>query len=329
VRRRDFIKVIAGSAAAWPFTAQAQQGESVRRIGMLWPFSEDDPRAKASLAALKQGLQQLGWIDGRNLRIDARWFAGNPDDHRKNAAELVALAPDLIFASGATTLGPLLQATRTIPVVFTIVPDPVGSGYVASLARPGGNATGFTSFEFGIAAKWLEVLKQIIPGLTRVAVIRDPFISAGMGQWGAIQAAAASFAVELSPINVSDPTEMESAFAAFARGSNGGLIVTGSGMAVVHRNLLITLAARYKLPAVYYERFFAVAGGLISYGPDFVDQYRQAAGYVDRIFKGEKPADLPVQAAIKYELAINLKTAKALGITVPRELLARADELIE
>ena len=244
---------------------------------MLWPFSADDPRGKASLAVLKQGLQQLGWIDGRNLRIDARWFAGS-DDNRKNAAELVALAPDLIFATGAATLGPLLQATRTIPVVFTIVPDPVGSGYVASLARPGGNATGFTSFEFGIGAKWLEVLKQIIPGLTRVAVVRDPSISAGMGQWGAIQAAAASFAVELSPMNVSEPTEMESAFAAFGRGSNGGLIVTGSGMAVVHRDLLVTLAARYKLPAVYYERFFVLAGGLISYGPDFVDQYRQAAG---------------------------------------------------
>jgi len=329
VRRRDFIKVIAGSAAAWPFTAQAQQGEGVRRIGMLWPFSADDPRAKASLAALKQGLQELGWIDGRNLRIDARWFAGNPDDHRKNAAELVALAPDLIFASGATTLGPLLQTTRTIPIVFTIVPDPVGSGYVANLARPGGNATGFTTFEFGIGAKWLEVLKQIIPGLTRVAVIRDPSISAGMGQWGAIQAAAASFAVELSPINVSDPTEMESAFAAFARGSNGGLIVTGSGMAVVHRNLLITLAARYKLPAVYYERFFVAAGGLISYGPDFVDQYRQAASYVGRILKGEKPADLPVQVPTKYELIINLKTARALGLTVPPSLLASANEVIE
>src|SRR5262249_54484487 len=230
VRRRDFIKIVAGSATAWPLTAQAQQGEGVRRIGMLWPFSADDPRGKASLAVLKQGLQQLGWIDGRNLRIDARWFAGNPDDNRKNAAELVALAPDLIFATGAATLGPLLQATRTIPVVFTIVPDPVGSGYVASLARPGGNATGFTSFEFGIVGIWSQQHKQIIPGLTSVAVIQNPLIPAGMGQRGAIQDPAASFAVELRPINVSAPNELESAFAAFARGSNGGLIVTGSGM---------------------------------------------------------------------------------------------------
>ena len=296
---------------------------------MLWPFSADDPRTKASLAALKQGLQQLGWIDGRNLRIDARWFAGNPDDHRKNAAELVALAPDLIFASGSTATGPLLQATRTIPVVFAIVPDPVGSGYVASLARPGGNATGFTSFEFGIGAKWLEVLKQIVPGLTRVAVVRDPSISAGMGQWGAIQATAASFAVELSPINVSEPTEMESAFGAFARGSNGGLIVTGSALAVVHRDLLVTLAARYKLPAVYYERFFVVAGGLITYGPDFAPQYPEAAQYVDRILKGQKPGDLPIQMPIKVPLVINLKTANALGLNVPLGLLNAADEVIE
>jgi len=301
----------------------------VRHIGILWPFSADDPRGKASLAALKQRLQQLGWIDGRNLRIDARWSAGDVDGIRRNAAELVALTPDLIFASGSAAVGPLLQATKTIPVVFAIVPDPVGAGYVASLARPGGNATGFTSFEFGIGAKWLELLKQLIPALSRVAVIRDPSITAGVGQWGAIQATAPSFGVELSPVNVGEPSEMESAFAALARGSNGGLIVTGSGMAVVHRDLLVTLAARYKLPAVYYERFFVVAGGLISYGPDYVDQYRQAAGYVDRILKGEKPADLPVQTPTKYELVINLKTAKAQDLTIPPSVLARADEVIE
>ena len=329
MRRRDFVKLFAGSATTWPLAARAQQGEQVRRIGMLWPFSADDPRGKASLAALQQALRQLGWTEGRNLRIDARWFAGNPDDNRKNAAELIALAPDLIFASGGAAAQPLLQATRIIPVVFAIVPDPVGAGFVQNLARPGGNATGFTSFEYGIGAKWVELLKQIAPSVKRVAVLRDPAITAGTGQWGAIQAVAPSFAVELSPINVSDGAEIENAIAAFARGSNGGMIVTGSGLVVFHRDLIVTLASRYKLPAVYYERYFVAAGGLISYGPDFVDQYRQAAVYVDRILKGEKPADLPVQAPTKFETVINMKTAKALGLTVPPPLLAQADEVIE
>ena len=259
----------------------------------------------------------MGWTDGRNLRVDARWSAGDPDDNRRNAAELVALTPDLIFASGSAAVGPLLQATRTIPVVFAIVPDPVGAGYVASLARPGRNATGFASFEFGIGAKWLELLKQLIPALTRVAVIRDPSITAGLGQWGAIQATAPSFGVELTPISLSDTAELENDIASFARSSNGGLIVTGSGLAVVHRDLIVKLAARYKLPAVYYERYFIAAGGLISYGPNYVEQYRQAAAYIDRILKGEKPSDLPVQTPTKYELVINLKTAKALGLDVP------------
>ena len=326
MRRREFITFL-GGAAAWPTTARAQQSE--RRIGVLWSFPADDPRGKASLAALKQELQQLGWTDGRNLRVDARWSAGDPDDNRRNAAELVALTPDLIFASGSAAVGPLLQATRTIPVVFAIVPDPVGAGYVASLARPGRNATGFASFEFGIGAKWLELLKQLIPALTRAAVIRDPSITAGLGQWGAIQATAPSFGVELTPISLSDTAELENDIASFARSSNGGLIVTGSGLAVVHRDLIVKLVARYKLPAVYYERYFVAAGGLISYGPNYVEQYRQAAAYIDRILKGEKPSDLPVQTPTKYELVINLKTAKALGLDVPLQLQQRADEVIE
>jgi ABC-type uncharacterized transport system substrate-binding protein len=326
MRRREFLGVL-GIAAALPVFAHAQQPERMRRIGVLWPFSAEDLRGKASLAALKQGLLQLGWTDGRNLRVDARWSTGELDDNRKNAAELVALAPDLIFASGSAAVGPLLQATRTIPIVFAIVPDPVGAGYVASLARPGGNATGFTSFDYGIGAKWLELLKQVVPALTRVAVIRDPSVTAGIGQWGAIQATAPSFRVELSPISVSDTAELENAIASFARGSNGGLIVTGSALAVVHRDLIVKLAARYKLPAVYYERYFVAAGGLVSYGPDYVDQYRQATTYIDRILKGEKPSDLPVQTPIKYELVINLQTAKALGLTMPPSVLAQANEV--
>ncbi|MGB9041790.1 MAG: ABC transporter substrate-binding protein [Pseudolabrys sp.] len=327
MRRREFIKFLGGDAA-WPLRAHAQQADQVRRIGMLFPFSAND-QSKARLAAFQHVLQQLGWIEGRNFQIDARWYAGNTDDNRKNAAELVALAPEVIVASGSATVGPLLQATRTIPIVFTVVPDPVGAGYVESLARPGGNATGFTTFEYGIAAKWLELLKQIAPRLTRVAVLRDPSISAGTGQWGAIQSVAPSLGVEVRPVNMSDAHEIERAIGTFARSSNGGLILTGSGLALVHRYLIITLAARYKLPAVYYERYFVTAGGLMSYGPDFLDQYRKAAGYVDRILKGEKPADMPVQAATKYELIINLKTAKALDLTIPQSLLATADEVIE
>ena len=329
MHRRDFIKVIAGSAVAWPLAARAQQSERMRLIGTLWPFSADDAQSKTRLAALLEGLRQLGWTEGRNLRIEARWFAGDPDDNRKNAAELVALGPDLIFASGSATAGPLLQATRTIPIVFAIVPDPVGAGYVDSLARPGGNATGFTTFEYGIGAKWVELLKQSSPGVRRAAVLRDPAISGGTGQWGAIQSVAPSLGVEVNPVNMRDAGEIERAVTAFARSPNGGLIVTGSGLALVHRDLIITLAARYKLPAVYFERYFVAAGGLMSYGPDFLDQYRQAASYIDRVLKGEKPADLPVQAPTKYELVINLKTAKALGLSVAPALLARATEVIE
>jgi putative tryptophan/tyrosine transport system substrate-binding protein len=329
VRRRDFIKAIAGSAGAWPLLAHPQEAERVRRIGMLFPFLANASQSRDRLAAFQHGLQELGWTEGRNLKIEARWFAGNTDDNRKNAAELVELAPEVIVASGSATAGPLLQATRTIPIVFTVVPDPVGAGYVESLARPGGNATGFTTFEYGIAAKWLELLKQIAPRLTRAAVLRDPNISAGTGQWGAIQSVAPSLGVEVKPVNMGDAREIERAIETFARSSNGGLILTGSGLALVHRDLIITLAARYKLPAIYFERYFVAAGGLMSYGPDFLDQYRKAAGYVDRILKGEKPADMPVQAPTKFELVINLRTAKTLGLTIPQSLLATADEVIE
>ena len=329
MRRREFITLFSGAAAAWPLAARAQQPERMRRIGVLITTAADDPEGQARLAAFVQGLQQLGWIDGSNVRIETRWPAGNADDTRRFAAELLALAPDVILAPGSATVGPLLQATRAVPIVFVHVPDPVGAGVVDSLARPGGNATGFTGFEYGFSGKWLELLKQIAPGVTRAAVIRDPAITAGIGQWGAIQAVAPSVGVQVSPINARDAGEIERTIIAFARSSKGGLIVTGSGLAGFHRDLIITLAARHKLPAVYFERFFVTAGGLISYGPDLVDQYRRAAGYVDRILKGEKPADLPVQAPTKYELVINLKTAKALGLDIPPMLLARADEVIE
>jgi putative ABC transport system substrate-binding protein len=329
MRRRDFIKVIAGSAAAWPLAAHAQQPERMRRIGVLMGPAADDPEAQARIAALLQGLQQLGWVDGRNVRVDIRWAAGNADESRKYAAELVALASDVIVANGSMSMVPLLQATRSVPIVFVVVPDPVGAGNVDSLARPGGNATGFMSFEYGMGAKWLELLKQVQPSVTRVAVIRDPAITAGAGQFGAVQSVGPSVGVEVSPISARDAPEIERAIAAFARSSNGGLVVTQSALTTVHRDLIVTLAARHKLPAVYYERHFVTAGGLISYGPDFIDQHRQAATYVDRILKGEKPADLPVQAPTKFELVINLKTAKALGLDVPLQLQQRADEIIE
>jgi putative ABC transport system substrate-binding protein len=289
----------------------------------------DDPDGQARNAAFLQELHQFGWTDGRNVRIDTRWSAGDVDRIRKHVAEFVAFLPDVIVASGSATVGPLLQATRTVPIVFVNVPDPVGAGYVDSLARPGGNATGFILFEYGISGKWLELLKQISPGVTRAAVIRDPAITGGIGQFGAIQSAAPSLGLEVNPVNVRDAAEIERAVAAFARTPNGGLIVTGSALAVVHRELIIALAARHKLPAVYFRRQFVTDGGLMSYGPDIIDQYRRAAGYVDRILKGEKPADLPVQAPTKYELMINLKAAKALGLEVPPTLLARADEVIE
>jgi putative ABC transport system substrate-binding protein len=328
IRRREFIFTLGGAAAMWPLAARAQPDRG-RRIGVLMPFATDDPIGQARIAAFSHGLQQLGWTEGRNVLIDIRWAGADAENIRRGLAELVALAPDVILANGSAVVGPLLQVTRTVPIVFTIVPDPVGAGYIDSLARPGGNATGFTSFEFGIGAKGLQLLKGIAPAVTRVAVIRDPAISAGLGLFGAIQSAAPSLAVEVSPINVRDAAEIERAVTAFAPSVNGGLIVTGSSWAVVHRDLFIALAARHRLPTIYYERFFVAAGGLISYGPDLVDQYRRAAGYVDRILKGEKPADLPVQAPTKYELVINVKTAKALGLIVPPTLLSTANEVIE
>jgi ABC-type uncharacterized transport system substrate-binding protein len=330
MKRREFITLLGGAAAAWPFSARAQQVERVRRIGVAMSTAEDDAESKARIAAFLQGLQQLGWADGHNVRIDTRWWgASDADANRRYAAELVALAPDVILASGGSVMGALLQATRTVPIVFTLTVDPVGAGYVASLVRPGGNATGFTSYEYSLSGKWLELLKEIAPGTTRAAVLRDPTIPQGIGLFGAIQAVAPSFGVEVSPIDVGDAPEIERGVTAFARSANGGLIVSGSGLAAAHRNLIITLAARHRLPTVYFQRFFVTSGGLISYGPDPIDPHRRAADYVDRILKGEKPADLPVQAPTKYVLAINLKTAKALGLEIPPSLLARADEVIE
>ena len=329
MRRREFITLLGGAAAAWPISTRAQQSERLRRVGILMSVAANDPEGQARIVVFLQGLQQLGLIDGRNVRIETRWTSGTAEDARKYAAELVALAPDVILGAGSFTVGPLLQATRSIPIVFVHVPDPVAAGFVDSLARPGGNATGFTQFEYSTSGKWLELLKEIMPSVTRAAVIRDPAITAGIGQFSAIQAMARSHGVEVSPVNVRDVSEIERVISAFAREANGGLIVTGSALAQIHRKPIITLAARYKLPAVYFDRFWVTDGGLISYGPDLREQYRRAAGYVDRILKGEKPADLPVQASTKYELVINLKTAKALGLTVPPSLLARADEVIE
>jgi ABC-type uncharacterized transport system substrate-binding protein len=328
MKRREFISLL-GGAAAWPLAARAQQREQMRRIGVLMNLGSDDAEGQARNAAFLQGLQELGWTVGRNVRIEYRWGAGDAELFRRHASELVALAPDVILAGGGAVVPSLLQATRTVPIVFTGTPDPVGAGFVESLARPGGNVTGFTIFEYGISGKWLELLKEIAPHVTRAAVIRDPAIAAGLGQWGAIQSVAPSLGVELRPLGVRDAGEIERAITAFAHSPNGGLIVTGSALALVHRELITTLAARYRLPAVYASPLFANAGGLISYGPDSIDPYRLAAGYVDRILKGEKPADLPVQAPTKYALAINLKTAKALGLDVPPTLLARADEVIE
>jgi putative ABC transport system substrate-binding protein len=330
VKRRDFISLLGGAAAAWPLAARAQQHpDPMRRIGVLHTPAADDPEGQARNAAFLQGLTQFGWTDGGNVRIETRWAAGDADRIRRFVAELVTPAPDVIVATGSATVGPLMQATRTVPIVFVNVPDPVGAGFVDSFARPGGNATGFINFEYGIGAKWLELLKQMVPELMRIAVIRDAAITAGIGQFGAIQSVAPSFGVELTPVNLRDAGEIERAVAAFARGSNGGLIVTGSALALVHRNLIIRLAARYKLPAIYYARNLVADGGLMSYGADPVDDFRRAASYVDRILRGEKPADLPVQAPTKYELVINLKTAKALTLEVPPQLLARAHEVIE
>jgi putative ABC transport system substrate-binding protein len=331
VRRREFIAglgVAAASSLAPPIT-RAQQAERVRRIGALMSTRAGDSLGQSRLVAFVQGLQEAGWADGRNIRLDVRWTAGKAADIRKFAAELAALAPDVILASGGSVVGPLLQATRTVPVVFTQTPDPVAAGFVASLAHPGGNVTGFTQVEYGAAAKWLQLLKEVAPGVTRAAVLRDPAIPEGIGQFAVIQAAAPSLRMEVSPVDIRDAGEIERAVTAFARSANGGLILTSSGLANVHRKLILALAARHRLPAVYSNRVFVGDGGLISYGADSIDPHRQAAGYVDRILKGEKPGDLPVQAPTKYELAINLKTAKALGLTVPSTLLARADEVIE
>ena len=330
MRRRAFLALVGAAAAVtWPLAARAQQRDRMRRIGVLQSVAPNDPEGPSRMAGFLQVLQQLGWTEGRNLRIDIRWASGDADLYRKHAAELVALAPDVILATASPTVAALQGVTRTVPIIFAHAVDPVGAGFVDSLARPGGNATGFILFEYGMSAKWLELLKEIAPRVTRAAVLRDAAIAAGPGQFGAIQSVAPSLGMELSPVNVRDPGDMERAIAAFARSSNGGLIVTASPLVTLHRELIVKLAARHELPAVYNLRTFVTAGGLISYGPDIVDHYRRAAAYVDRILNGEKPADLPVQAPVKYELVINHKAAKALAITVPQPLLARADEVIE
>jgi putative ABC transport system substrate-binding protein len=328
MRRREFITGL-GSAAAWPLVARAQQPERVRRIGVLLPAAADDAEYQARLGAFHQGLALSGWSIGRNVRIDIRWATANAAEIRKHAAELVALAPDVIVANGGATVAPLMQMTRTVPIVFPVVVDPVGAGFVESLARPAGNATGFMDGEYSMGAKWLELLKQIAPNVTRAAVLRDGTQGSGTTQFGVIQAVAPSLKVEVNPVNVRDAGEIERAVAAFGRAPNGGLVVTTGSAATSHRELIISLAARHLLPAVYPNRLYVASGGLISYGPDLIDQYRRAAGYVDRILRGEKPADLPVQTPTKYETVINLKTAKALGLTLPETLLATADEVIQ
>jgi putative tryptophan/tyrosine transport system substrate-binding protein len=329
MRRRAFITLLGGAAAAWPLAARAQQRERVRRVGALMAITADDSESQARLAAFAQGLQQAGWTIGQNIRLEYRFAGTNADELRRSAAELVALAPDVILAQSSGAVAPLLQATRTIPIVFTIVADPVGAGFVDSMARPGGNSTGFTNFEYGFSGKWLELLKEIAPGVTRVAVIREAAVASGPAQFGVIQALAPSLGVELRPVDPRDVGEIERAITAFARSSNRGMIVTGSAAATVHRKLITGLAAQHRLPAVYNTRYYVTAGGLISYGSDYVDQFRRAAGYVDRILRGEKPADLPVQAPTKYELVVNLKTAKSLDLEMPATVLSRADEVIE
>ena len=329
MRRREFITLLGGAVAAWPLAAWAQQGEQMRRIGVLLGATADDMEFQAWVGAFRQALQELGWIDGRNVRIDTHWATFNVAGIRKHAEELAALAPDVILAPGASTVGPLLQATRTVPVVFPIMADPVAGGFVDSLARPGGNTTGFMLFEYSISGKWLELLKQIAPDVTRVAVLGDTSTPTGPAQFGVIQAVAPSLRVEVTSLNKRDAGEIERTVTAFARSPNGGLIVTAGGRALLNRDLIIKQAALHKLPAIYFDRSFVAAGGLISYGPDRIDMWRKAAGYVDRILKGEKPADMPVQAPTKYQLVINLKTAKALGLDVPVHLQQIADEVIE
>jgi putative ABC transport system substrate-binding protein len=329
MKRRDFITLLGGAAAAWPMVARAQQAERLRRIGVLLNVAADDPEGQARNAAFLQGLQELGWTVGRNVRIDYRWGAGDAALRRRYATELVALAPDVILTSGGSTLGPMLQLTSTIPIVFAQVIDPVGAGFVASLARPGGNATGFSTTEYGMSGKWLELLKEIAPGVTHAAVLRDASTSSGSAHFGALQAVAPFLGMEVSPVDLGSANEIERGITDFARFSKGGLILTASSLGQVHRDLIIALAARYQLPAVYPYRYFVASGGLISYGPNTVDPFRRAAGYVDRILKGEKPADLPVQAPTKYETVLNMKTAKALGLDVPTSILLRVDEVIE
>jgi putative tryptophan/tyrosine transport system substrate-binding protein len=328
MKRRQFITLLSGTATLWSLAVSAQQPERVRRIGVLMPNEANDPEVPLRVTAFSQGLRQLGWGDGR-VQIDYRWAGGDVDKARQYAIELVALAPDVIFALGNYAVAPLLQVTRTVPIVFAVVPDPVGAGFVESLPLPGGNATGLILIEFSVSAKWLELLKQMAPSVTRVAVMRDPAIVSGIGQFGAIQSVAPSFGVELTPVNVHDARDIERVVAAFASAPNGGLIVTATASAAVRRNLIIALAARHKLPAIYFEHYWVKDGGLMSYGPNIVDQCKRAATFVDKILKGAMPADLPVQAPLKYDLAINLKTARALGITVPPSLLALADEVIE
>jgi ABC-type uncharacterized transport system substrate-binding protein len=329
MKRREFISLLGGAAAAWPLAARTQQRERIRRIGVLLPATPDDVEFQSWVGAFLQGLAQSGWITGQNIRIETRWTKFDAEDTRKYAAELVALAPDVILAVGTSTVGPLLRLTRTVPIVFPLAADPVAAGLVESLARPGGNATGFMSFETGVSAKWLDLLKEVAPGVKRVAVLRTLATAAGPGQFGAIQAMAPSLGVELRPIDTGDSGEIERAVVAFASEPNGGLIAATGGGVLTHRELIVALAARHRLPAIYAYRSHVMSGGLMSYGLDNLDQFRRAAGYVDRILKGEKPADLPVQMPTKFELVINLKTAKALGLTVPPTLLARADEVIE
>jgi putative ABC transport system substrate-binding protein len=329
MRRREFIGLLGSAVVTGPVGAYAQQGEAVRRIGILMSLAADDPEGKARFTAFQQSLELLGWIEGRNVRIETRWAGGKADNARKYAAELIAFTPDVILASGGAIVGPLLEVTRTVPIVFTQTPDPVAAGFVASLASPGGNATGFTQVEYGIAAKWLDLLKEIAPHVTRVAILRDPAVPEGIGQFTVIQSAAPTLKLEVTPVDIRNASEIERALTEFSRKANGGLIVTSSALANVHRSLIVRLADKHRLPAVYSFRFFAVAGGLAAYGSDSIDPHRRAAGYVDRILKGQKPADLPVQAPTKYELTINHKTAKALGLTISPSLLTRADEVIE
>ena len=329
IKRRAFITLLGGAAAAWPFVARAQQAERMRRIGVLLAANSDDADFQSWVGVFLQTLALSGWTIGHNVRIDTRWATANAAEVRRHAAELAALAPDVILAHGGSTVGPLLQATRTVPIVFAIAADPVGAGFVDSLARPGGNATGFMSTEYSMAGKWLELLKEIAPGVTRAAVLRDATQGSGTSQFAAVQAVAPSLRVQVDPVNMRDAGEIERALTGFARSPGGGLIVTAGPAATRHRNLIIALAARHKLPTVYYERFFVAGGGLISYGTDFIEHYRRAAGYVDRILKGENPTDLPIQAPTTYKLTINLKTAKALGLDMPATVLARADEVIE